>query len=36
MTQRVVEILSRETNEYKMFVDMVKEMHLKFMFIAEK
>ena len=36
MTQRVVEILSRETVEYKKFVNMVKEMHLKFMFIAEK
>tara|TARA_Y100001970_G_scaffold90489_1_gene114094 strand:- start:15551 stop:16873 length:1323 start_codon:yes stop_codon:yes gene_type:complete len=36
MTQRVVEILSRETDEYKKFVDMVKEMHLKFMFVAER
>ena len=36
MTQRVVEILSRETAEYKIFVDMVKEMHLQLMFVAEK
>jgi len=36
MTQRIVEILSRETDEYKIFVNMVKEMHLRFMFIAEK
>ncbi len=36
MSQRVVEILSRETAEYKIFCNMVKEMHLRFMFIAEK
>ena len=35
MTQRVVDILSRETSEYKIFVNMVKEMHLRLMFIAE-
>ena len=35
MTQRVVDILSRDTADYKTFLTMLNEMYLKFMYMAE-
>ena len=35
MTQRVVDILSRDTADYKTFLTMLNEMYLNFMYMAE-